>query len=277
MSLYGDLVARFSPVVYEFRTARQIYTWRNQMKLAQKYKDMKYKVMVPGKYSTLHELCMSDHVEGTPQALLTAMDSMARKDELWMMTLGDHKGKFLQEVIKQHQPKTVVEFGTYCGYSTLCIASCLPPGGHLISIDRDPRYLHVAQDIIRKAGLAHKVTFIRMHALDFRLPPEWRPVDFLFMDHAKKQYYGALRNLEPHFRKGSVVMADDTGIFAKQMEDFLSHIRHSGLYETQEHATLFSNRDDLKDVVQYSVFKGSDPLPDSTSSPTPDAAPGPQT
>uniref|UniRef100_A0A7S1J444 catechol O-methyltransferase n=1 Tax=Eutreptiella gymnastica TaxID=73025 RepID=A0A7S1J444_9EUGL len=244
-----DRLAKSSPTLFELRSSYLYFTWRTKRRLA-----TQYQLSMTGKFSHLHEHVMSSQVGCCPEAILKAMDSFGRED--WMMTLGDAKGQYLQETVQKHRPKTVVEFGTYCGYSTLCIAAVLPPGGHLISVDCDPRFLHVAQEILAKAGLQERVTFVRCHAENFRLPPVWSPVDLLFLDHTKTEYYSTLLKMEPYFREGTVVLADDSGQYAAQLQDFLGHTRGSGLYESMEHRTLFSNRDDLHDSLEYSVYLG---------------------
>ena len=39
-----------------------------------------------------------------------------------MMNLGDDKAKIVKDVVLQWKPKTILELGTYCGYSSLLMA-----------------------------------------------------------------------------------------------------------------------------------------------------------
>ena len=39
-----------------------------------------------------------------------------------MMNLGNDKAEVVKHAIKQYKPKTILEIGTYCGYSSLLMA-----------------------------------------------------------------------------------------------------------------------------------------------------------
>src|SRR5579871_5469048 len=51
------------------------------------------------------------------------------------MLSGQVQGRFLSMMSKLVQPKTILEIGTYTGYSAICLAEGLKPGGKLITID----------------------------------------------------------------------------------------------------------------------------------------------
>lgn len=55
-------------------------------------------------------------------------------------------------LVEEKAPACVLELGTYCGYSTLLIARALPPGGRLLTVERDSRTAAVAEKLIRLAG-----------------------------------------------------------------------------------------------------------------------------
>lgn len=55
-------------------------------------------------------------------------------------------------LVEEKAPACALELGTYCGYSTLLIARALPPGGRLLTVERDPRTAAVAEKLIRLAG-----------------------------------------------------------------------------------------------------------------------------
>lgn len=61
-------------------------------------------------------------------------------------------GQILMRLVEEKAPASVLELGTYCAYSTLFIARALPPGGRLLTVERDPRTAAVAEKLIRLAG-----------------------------------------------------------------------------------------------------------------------------
>lgn len=54
-------------------------------------------------------------------------------------------------------PATVLELGTYCGYSAVRIAVLLPPGAKLITLEFNPDFAVIARQVIAWAGLEEKV------------------------------------------------------------------------------------------------------------------------
>jgi len=53
--------------------------------------------------------------------------------------------------------KRILEVGTLGGYSAICMARALPPGGKLISLEVDPHHAEVARANIERAGLSETV------------------------------------------------------------------------------------------------------------------------
>lgn len=50
------------------------------------------------------------------------------------------QGKLLHLLFRSHHCRRVLEIGTLGGYSTLWLAQALPPGGHLITLELDPKH-----------------------------------------------------------------------------------------------------------------------------------------
>jgi predicted O-methyltransferase YrrM len=57
--------------------------------------------------------------------------------------------------------------------------------------------------------------------------------DAVFIDAEKTEYMDYLRLVEDKLHKGAVVVADNAGIFADQMQDYLRYVRTSGKYRSQ--------------------------------------------
>jgi predicted O-methyltransferase YrrM len=53
----------------------------------------------------------------------------------YLCVLRDEKGDILDREVQKKNPRSVLELGTYCGYSGTRIARLLPAGGHLITIE----------------------------------------------------------------------------------------------------------------------------------------------
>jgi len=66
-------------------------------------------------------------------------------------------GAILDSVVTEVNPATVLELGTYCGYSTVRIATLLPPHAKLITLEFNPEFAKIARQVIAWAGLEDKV------------------------------------------------------------------------------------------------------------------------
>jgi predicted O-methyltransferase YrrM len=55
----------------------------------------------------------------------------------------------------------------------------------------------------------------------------------VFIDADKTEYLDYLRLAEDKLHKGSVVVADNAGIFADQMKDYVDYVRSSGRYSSE--------------------------------------------
>lgn len=66
-------------------------------------------------------------------------------------------GAILDSVVMETSPSTVLELGTYCGYSAVRIARLLSPATRLITVEMNPEYVCVARQVIHHAGMQDKV------------------------------------------------------------------------------------------------------------------------
>ncbi|XP_069930922.1 transmembrane O-methyltransferase isoform X1 [Oryctolagus cuniculus] len=88
---------------------------------------------------------------GDPGHILATLDHWSSHCE-YLSHMGPVKGQILMRLVEEKAPAWVLELGTHCGYSTLLIARALPPGGRLLTVERDPRTAAVAEKLIRLAG-----------------------------------------------------------------------------------------------------------------------------
>lgn len=65
------------------------------------------------------------------------------------------------------------------------------------------------------------------------LPKLKKQFDLAFIDAAKEEYRDYIRLVENRLHKGSIVVADNAGVFADQMRDYLDYVRSSGKYRSR--------------------------------------------
>jgi predicted O-methyltransferase YrrM len=122
------------------------------------------------------------------------------------------QGKMLHLLALAQGARNILELGTLGGYSTIWLARALPAGGHLISLEVDPKHAELAQANIARAGLASMVEIRLGRALDTlpQLAAEGRgPFDLIFIDADKPGYSDYLPWCLKLARRGSMIIADN--------------------------------------------------------------------
>lgn len=124
--------------------------------------------------------------------------------------VGPELGRLLYLLATAARAKTIIEFGTSFGISTIYLAAALRDsgGGRLITTEMEPTKTARAKEHLAEAGLDNLVDFRVGDALELlrELPKE---VDFLLLDGAKPLYFRVLKLVESHLRKGAVIAADN--------------------------------------------------------------------
>ncbi len=131
-------------------------------------------------------------------------------------------GQLLYILARATRARSIVEFGTSFGLSTLHLAAALRDngGGRLITSEFEPSKVVIASAHIAAAGLSDLVELREGDALEtFRhdLPDT---IDLLLLDGAKSLYRDVLALVEDRLRPGAVILADN----ADYCPDFLEHV-----------------------------------------------------
>jgi predicted O-methyltransferase YrrM len=135
------------------------------------------------------------------------------------------QGKLLQLLARLQGARTVLEFGTLGGYSTILLARALPAGGRLITLEANPRYAEVASASIERAGVAELVEVRVGPALETLPALEEEgigPFDLVFIDADKVNTPEYFAWALDHSRPGSLIVADNVvrdGALAESASD----------------------------------------------------------
>ena len=153
----------------------------------------------------------------------------AAAEQKFLPIVGPRRGKILAEEVHKAKPKHVLEVGTLIGYSTIVIGRELGEDAEIVTIEIHRDEAEMAGRNIADAHIHPKVTVITGDALEV-IPSLHGRFDFAFIDAEKSQYFQYLKLAEPKFHGGTVVVADNAGIFAGEMWDYLEYVRRSGRY-----------------------------------------------
>ncbi|MEG0628909.1 MAG: O-methyltransferase [Enterococcus viikkiensis] len=148
---------------------------------------------------------------------------------------------FLQFLLKQKQPKNVLEIGTAIGFSASLMAESIGKEAKITTIDRFPVMIEKAKANFEKLGLQDQVTLLEGDAADLLSTLEG-PYDFIFMDSAKSKYIAFLPECLRLLADNGVLMVDDifqAGTVLKGIEEIPRKNRaiHRHLNEFLEEVT----------------------------------------
>lgn len=162
--------------------------------------------------------------------VLREIERMAEKE--FLPIIGPRKGQVLVEAIHKIKPKRVLEIGTLIGYSAILMAKELESEAHLITIEIHADMAKKARENIRRAEVRPTIDVIVGDAIKVisKLKDKF---DLVFIDAEKSEYVDYLRLVEDKLHKGSVIIADNAGISAHEMKDYLDYVRNSGKYSSE--------------------------------------------
>jgi caffeoyl-CoA O-methyltransferase len=138
----------------------------------------------------------------------------------------------LRILVEASGAKRGVEVGTASGFGAINMGIAFErTGGHLWTHDIDPKAVQETRENLEKVGLENVVTVVEGDALQ-TLPNLEGPIDFVFIDALKRDYFKYFKILEPKLKPGAVVVADNVIQSARAMKDFLDYIQTSPDYDT---------------------------------------------
>jgi predicted O-methyltransferase YrrM len=171
------------------------------------------------------------------EALLAALDA-AEAAGLPQIQVSPPQGKLLQMLARLQGARTVLEFGTLGGYSTILLARALPGGGRLVTLEANAEYAEVARGSIERAGLG-KIVDLRVGPALETLPAledeDAGPFDLTFIDADKVNTPNYFAWALDHSRSGSLIVADNVvrgGTLAEAAGDDPSTQAQRRLHET---------------------------------------------
>lgn len=124
------------------------------------------------------------------------------------MLSGHLQGRVLAMLSHMIQPQTILEIGTYTGYSAICLAEGLAAGGKLITIDKNDELEERVRAYFEAANLEENITYLLGNAMEL-IPTLDMSFDLVFIDADKENYPNYLEIVLPKMRKGGVILSDN--------------------------------------------------------------------
>lgn len=125
------------------------------------------------------------------------------------MASGHLQGRLLKMLVQMIRPKNILEIGTYSGYSALCLAEGLEPGGRLYTFEINDEQEDFTRPWLKNSPYADSIEFIIGNALDI-VPDMEITFDLAFVDGDKRHYIEYFEMVMSKLSTGGYIIADNT-------------------------------------------------------------------
>ncbi|MGA2835206.1 MAG: O-methyltransferase [Acidimicrobiales bacterium] len=153
-------------------------------------------------YAAEHTTAPPEHLEALAAELVTTLDSPN-------MMVGRLEGRYLEMLTYAVAATSVLEIGTFGGYSALAMAPGLAPGGRIVSCEISPVHAAFARRHIAASPYSDRIRVIEGPAIETiaSLPG---PFDLVFIDADKSSYPSYYEAVLPKLAPRGLIVADNT-------------------------------------------------------------------
>jgi len=149
-----------------------------------------------------------NHSEDEPKILKELSKETWQKVLIPRMLSGHYQGRLLSMLSKLTNPKSILEIGTYTGYSALCLAEGLQKEGTLYTIDKNEELFDIQKKYFNKSDYKNQIKQYLGSALDI-IPTINDTFDLVFIDADKPNYSNYFHAIIGKMNKGGVIISDN--------------------------------------------------------------------
>ena len=157
---------------------------------------------------TLDEYILS-HTEPEPDYLYRLWRATNIRTIHGRMASGHLQGRLLKMLVQMIRPETILEVGTFSGYSAISMAEGLSGIGHLYTFEINDEMEDFTRPWIEGSPVADKITFIIGDALK-EAPKLGIMFDMAFIDGDKRTYRDCYEMVMSVLKPGGFILADNT-------------------------------------------------------------------
>jgi predicted O-methyltransferase YrrM len=180
---------------------------------------------------------IEQYLHGLNRVSDTILDEIAREGAAQQLPLVDAEvGALLRVLAHTTRATRILEIGTAIGYSGIWLAGALPPGGMLLTIEKDAARATIARANFARAGLSDRVNVIVGDAA-LLINKVAGPFDLIFQDGHKPLYVTLLDKLVGVLRPGGLLISDNVLWDGEVVPGFVT--------------TPSKNADDTRAIAEY--------------------------
>ena len=140
----------------------------------------------------------------------------------------------VDRILKEVQPKRILEIGTAVGYSAMCFSEYLQGDGKIDTIERDEERIAEAKVNIKNVGVEDKINIYEGDAVEI-LPTLNEKYDVVFIDAAKGKYPFFLKEALRMIKPTGVILADNILYKGYVMSDYNKHKQRTAVRNLREY------------------------------------------
>ena len=149
-----------------------------------------------------------EHSNNEPELLKKLNKETWQKVLLPRMLSGSYQGRLLSMISKLISPKTILEIGTYTGYSALCLAEGLKSDGKLYTIDINEELESISSKYFKLSNYHNQIIPKIGNAIDV-IPSIKEKFDLIFIDADKSNYLNYFELIIDKLNPGGVILSDN--------------------------------------------------------------------
>jgi caffeoyl-CoA O-methyltransferase len=161
------------------------------------------------------------------------------------MSTGHIQGKLLEFLSVMIKPSSILEIGTYTGYSAICLAKGLRPGGKLYTIEISDELREFSDSYFKKAGFDNTIVRITGRAQDI-VPKLNQMFDLVYIDGDKREYTEYYNSIIRKTNPGGYIIADNILWGEKVLEKNSKDPQTRGIVEFNE---MIRQQKDIEKVI----------------------------
>lgn len=172
----------------------------------------------------------------------TATDDLLKKIEKYTLEHHDHpnmlsgplQGKLLEMISLMMKPETILEIGTFTGYSALCLAKGLMKNGQLHTIELREEDAKIAGAYFTESLHANRLHLHVGNALDIipQLDYKW---DIIFIDADKVNYINYYELTLPNLKDGGLMIIDNVLFHGQVLNEVIKGKNAKAIHAFNEH------------------------------------------
>lgn len=154
----------------------------------------------------------------------------------------------IAKILKQKQPKRILEIGAAVGYSAICFSECLADEGIIDTIERDEQRIAEAKENFKKAEVQDKINLYEGDAVEI-LPTLNQNYDIVFIDAAKGKYPFFLEQALRMINKEGIIIADNILYKGYVMSDYNEHKQRTAVRNLREYIAKVNDNANMQTEI----------------------------